>query len=278
MNTNTLAITGGTSGIGLVTTKTLLSKGWRVILLARNLRKAETLKRLKHGKNLDIIACDLSSMNSVQEAAKQIMALDCQVDVLMNNAGAIFQRRETTEDGFEKTLAANHLGHFVLTLGALKKLLKSKTKIINISSSAHRIALPDFEDLSWTKRKYSPIKAYADSKLYNIYFTQGIHSRYFDSGVTSFALHPGAVKTNFASDTTGIYNILLNLISPFMISPERGAETQTFLAESSGLEKYSGRYFEKKALGKIAPEGKNQENSEKLWKISEELTQKWIQN
>lgn len=266
-----LVITGGTSGIGQAAVQSLIAEGWEVTLLARDQKKVEKLKDRFKTAQINGIKCDLSSMQSVKEAADALMNLDKKIDVLMNNAGGIFQRKQQTVDGLEMTFGVNHLSHFLLTTQLMDQLIKDKSRIINISSTAHRMGKIDFEDLQWKQTKYDAMKAYGNGKLCNIYFTQELHSRFNMQGITSYACHPGVVKTNFAGDVNGFYRVLLSAAQPFMISPEKGALTQLFLATSDTVERHSGRYFEKQKIASIAPQAHDKEAASHLWEISEQM-------
>lgn len=266
-----LVITGGTSGIGKAAVKSLIDEDWKITLLARNIEKAK-----EFGSDLvSIISCDLSDLKSVKTASDQLIDRGETIDVLMNNAGGVFQKKESTKNGFEMTFGVNHLSHYLLTTQLMDLLLKSKTRVINVSSSAHRLGKLDFEDLQWEKRKYNPMKAYGDGKLCNIYFTQELHNRFHQQGLTSYACHPGVVRTNFGLDTTGVFNILVKVAQPFMITPEKGAMTQLYLATNDQVEKHSGRYFDKRKVASISPQAKDSEAASHLWEISEQLVEEY---
>ena len=189
----------------------------------------------------------------------------------MNNAGAIFQKREFTVDEFEKTFALNHLGHFLLTMELMDLLIASKSRVINVSSEAHKMGNLNFEDLQWENRKYNALKAYGDSKLCNIYFSRELHRRFGEDGITAFSCHPGVVRTNFAGESTGFYKFVLKMIQPFMISPESGAKTQLYLATAEGIERLSGKYFDKSKVAITAPQAKNEQAAIQLWEMSEQM-------
>ena len=266
-----LVITGGTSGIGQAAIISLLQDDWDVTILARNLEKVDALRGRHKDANIHAISCDLSSLASVKSAAQEVLKLEKRIDVLMNNAGGIFQQRSVTVDGLEMTFEVNHLSHFLLTTELMDRLIEDQTRVVNVSSAAHRMGKIDFEDLQWESTKYNAMKAYGNGKLCNIYFTQELHRRFGDKGVTSFACHPGVVKTNFAGDVSGFFKVLLAAAKPFMITPEKGALTQLHLATSDSVLKYSGRYYEKQKLASVAPQALDQEAAAQLWEISEQL-------
>jgi NAD(P)-dependent dehydrogenase (short-subunit alcohol dehydrogenase family) len=266
-----LVITGGTSGIGQAAIESLVRDEWEVTILARNQKKVQQLKDRYKEASIEGIVCDLASLSSVKSAARELLGKRKKIDVLMNNAGGIFQKRNETIDGLEMTFEVNHLSHFLLTTELMDQLIADKTRIINVSSAAHRMGKIDFEDLQWERTKYNSMKAYSNGKLCNIYFAQELHRRFGDKGVTAFACHPGVVKTNFAGDFGGFFSVLLKAAQPFMITAEKGALTQLHLATNDSVTKHSGRYFEKQRLASVAPQALDQEAAAQLWEISEQL-------
>jgi NAD(P)-dependent dehydrogenase (short-subunit alcohol dehydrogenase family) len=263
-----IVITGGTSGIGLACVHDLLSKGWEICLLARGREKVEMLQK-RTGGNLHYVYCDLADLRSVKHAADQLKAELSHIDVLMNNAGAWFMKKQFTKDDFEMSFGMNHLGHFLLTTELMDILLKSKSRIINVSSGAHKSGEIDFEDMRWEKRKYEVFKSYGASKLANILFTKELKKRYGDQGLTAYSLHPGVVGTNFGNTTKGPFSWLYSFAKPFMITPKTGAKTQLMLATEEGIEKYSGEYFVREKVKMPAIQALDMNKANELWKYSE---------
>ena len=181
-----LAITGPTSGIGEVAFSKLTPYFNEVFLLARNESKANKLIQSLSSpdqKKVRFIYCDLADMDSVVAAAKSILEKTSTLDVLINNAGGIFQNKEVTKDGFEMGLSTNHLGHFLLTRHLMPILLNSNgAKVINVSSEGHRAAKVDFDDLNYEKKKFSSFVSYANVKLFNILFTKSLADKYGEKG------------------------------------------------------------------------------------------------
>ncbi|WP_373524207.1 SDR family NAD(P)-dependent oxidoreductase [Aquiflexum sp.] len=275
-----LAITGPTSGIGSETLKGLVPDCEKALILARNPKKAKALidslpKDLQH--RAIFIPVDLSDMNSVSKAAALVKKEVTQIDVLINNAGGIFQNKEVTVDGFELSFAANHIGHFLLTNLLMPILLKSKSpKVINVSSEAHRAARPDFNDLQYEKKNYSSFTAYANVKLFNILFTKSLVDRFGHKGLSSYALHPGVVKSNFGMDTSGVFKILWKLATPFMITPKDGAKTSIFLAKTKINKSLNGYYFKKSKPSKPSSEALSKKLRDRLWEVSEKSVANWM--
>ncbi|EIM77820.1 short-chain dehydrogenase/reductase SDR [Nitritalea halalkaliphila LW7] len=249
----TLAITGPTSGIGKETVRALLPHFQRILLLARDEKKAQQLIgsfTLAEQEKLGFVACDLMRMDSVLAAADTLAQEIPHLDVLINNAGGIFDEKTITVDGFEQSLSVNHLGHMLLTLKLLPLLLRSQLKkVIQVASEAHKGASPRWDDLSYSKRNYKGFQAYANVKLYNILLAKSLVDQYGAQGLQAFSLHPGVVKTNFAAETKGIFKFFWKLAGPFMITAEQGAKTTVKLAKEKIPPAYNGAYFKKRARG-----------------------------
>ena len=247
----TALITGANSGIGKMTTLELAKQGYRIIMLCRNHDKAEAARmeiiQETNNENIDIVICDLGIMNHIQEAAKTIRKNYSKLDLLVNNAGMLPDRhRKTTYEGLEVTFAVNHLSYFLLT-SELMALLKNanSARIVNVASEAHRTGRFVPHNLQLEKG-YITYKAYGNSKLFNIMFTQRLAREIKGTGITTYSLHPGVVNTNFAADSDSLYSKFFNLSRFFMISPEKGAETTNYLCTEPGIEHLNGKYFVKK--------------------------------
>ena len=265
-----IAITGTTSGIGLEVTKKLNQEGYELILLNRSHEKAESLKsHLELPGNVTSITCDLSRLASVKQATEKLKNEFSRLDGLINNAGGIFPQRLETEESFELTFAVNHLGHFLLTRELMPLLEKGTSpRIINVSSEAHRQAHPDFNDLQ-LKEHYKAFKAYANAKLFNIYFTQSLAGLTEQNGISATAVHPGFVNTRFGRDFKGGLKVLLTLLRPFMIHQQKGGAPVWKLAEEQPGYIYNGRYFKELKPQEPAPIAYDEENRKNLWEMSE---------
>lgn len=281
MALRTTVITGATSGIGKETALALARKDHAIYLLVRNVQKGERLKdeiTTKTGnKNIFVIKCDLADLQNVREAADELKSKLFAINVLINNAGGIFGEKQMTKDGNEMTFQVNHLGHFLLTMALMPLLEKGQARVINVSSAAHQMGDGNFDDLPWQQKKYSSWKAYGNAKLDNLYFTKALAEKYADKGISSLALHPGIVKTDFWAGTSGLKSKIMYLLaSPFMISAEEGAQTTIFLATEPGMDAKSSQYFVKKKLAKSTPLSWNEVNRNKLWDISKKLVSKYL--
>lgn len=275
-----IAITGATSGIGKQALKSLLNDFDQIFLLARNEKKARDIIlsfSKKHQEKCHFINIDLTDMASVVKASQIINSKTDSLDILINNAGGIFKQKITTTDGFEMGLSANHLGHFLLTNKLLPLLLKSDvSKVIHVSSEAHRMGNVNFNDLNYETRPFSSFGSYANVKLYNILFSKSLVEKFGSQGLKSYALHPGVVKTNFGQETSGAFSFLWKLASPFMITAEEGAQTTIFLAKNEINDKHNGSYFKKSKPVLASKSANSKIMRDKLWHKSTELLEKWM--
>jgi NAD(P)-dependent dehydrogenase (short-subunit alcohol dehydrogenase family) len=274
MQGKTVVITGGTSGIGQVAAERLAEMGARIVLVARSQRRGEvTLSRLRDlapGLQHSVHYGDLSRLKELTRVAKEIAATEPRIDVLINNAGAVFNPRQVTEDGLELTFATNHLSYFVLTQLLREQLVAPGARVVNTSSHAHYRAKIDFDDLQM-QNKYSPIRAYGFSKLCNILYTRGLARRLQGTGITTNSLHPGFVKTRIGDDSTGFGAALFRLMKKFAITPEKGAETIVYLASSDDVAKTTGLYFYKCKPVEPSKLAQDDAAAERLWEYTARL-------
>jgi len=268
-------ITGGNSGIGKATALALAKLNASVVIVSRDRDKGEAtiieIKSKSSNRNVDAMTADLSSQDSVRELAHDFKGRYKRLHVLINNAGIFLPRRIQTVDGLETTFVTNHLGHFLLT-NLLLDVLKANapSRIINITSSAHRGTEMNFDDLQ-AEKKYSGYHAYSQSKLANVLFTYELAKRLEGTGVTVNCLHPGVVRTGFGKDVTGLMSILVRVGSPFMLSPEKSARAAIYLATSPELEGVTGKHFSRGKEEKSSTESYDAASAERLWRISAEL-------
>ncbi|MGI4740703.1 MAG: SDR family oxidoreductase [Janthinobacterium lividum] len=275
-----ILVTGATSGIGTVTARELARQGAHVVILARNRQKAERTQRdiiaATGNQQIDIVLADLSVLQQVRDVAAQLHDEYPRLDVLVNNAGLMFgAKREVSADGYEMTLATNHLGPFLLTSLLLDLLQKSPAaRIVNVASMAYRFSKPTLDDIQ-SERDYSAMWEYGTTKLWNIMFTQELAQRLRAHGITNVttnALHPGAVATGYGQQSGGWLSAVLALGRPFMLSPEKGAQTSIFLASDEGVGTTSGGYFNKKKPVAVKSKFNTPANNQRLWQLSEQLT------
>lgn len=264
-----LILTGSTSGIGWETLKELLPHFQMVILPVRNLEKAQKMiAGLPEKGKIRIVSMDLSEMKSVKNGTAEILKLTDKIDVLINNAGGMFPAKKLTSEGLDMTFATNHLGHFLLTQELLLALKKGKAKIINLSSEAHRISGDPSEDFS-LKKSANTITSYGKAKLYNILFTKELKNKFESNGINTYSLHPGAVRTAFGSETSGVAKAIIRLSQLFFISPKAGAQTTIFLVVSPKDQLRNGSYYVRKKLKSPSSIAFSQQLAKELWKYSE---------
>lgn len=205
------AVTGANSGLGLEVAQRLAARGARVLLACRNTEKAAGAAG-RIGPLAEVVALDLASLASVERAAADIARRTDRLDILVNNAGVMAVDMSATEDGFETQLGVNHLGHFALT-GRLAGLLAATpgSRVVNVSSMAHRNGALRLDDLMWRNRRYSRWGAYSQSKLANLLFTFEADRRFAAAGIPAqvLAAHPGFTRTDLGVEGSGISNAVL---------------------------------------------------------------------
>jgi len=274
MRGKTVVITGGTSGIGQVAAEKLAAMGARMVLVARDQTRADqTLARLRQagpGVSHSLHLADLSRLSEMKRVARAIAAAEPRIDVLINNAGALFGSRRLTEDGLEKTFALNHMSYFVVTQELRERLVASGARVVNTASDAHKGAKLDFNDLQ-SAQNYRGFKVYGKSKLCNILFTGEMARRWTGTPVTVNCLHPGFVDTRFGDESGGLFSKVVRVAKTFAISPEKGAETIVYLASSDEPARSNGLYFYKCRPATPTWEARDPDAARQLWEISEKI-------
>jgi NAD(P)-dependent dehydrogenase (short-subunit alcohol dehydrogenase family) len=276
MKDKVVVITGATSGIGEVAADRLAQKGARIVFVARDRHKGEEMR-----KHLRAVAghtdhtvhyADLSRLADQKRVAKEIADSEPQIDVLINNAGALFSSRKVTEDGLEQTFALNHMSYFTVTNILLDRLKATPgARIVSTSSEGHRGMKINFDDLQ-SEKKFSGIMVYGRSKLMNILFTRELSRRLAGTGVTANCLHPGVVGTRFGAESGGILQFGLNLVRGFMITPEQGAQTIIYLASSTDVEGKTGLYWDKCKISTPTKAAQNDADAKRLWDVSAKIS------
>jgi NAD(P)-dependent dehydrogenase (short-subunit alcohol dehydrogenase family) len=277
----TCLITGSTSGIGKEIAIGLAKMKTNVVLVGRNKAKCEeTIEQICRNASIDTnenrvsyLLADLSSQASIHQLAKKFLDIYESLDILINNAGVFLSKRLTTVDGIEYTFAVNHLAPFLLTNLLFERMkTSSPSRIITTSSVAHRGAYIDFDNLQFERGRYNGVQAYRQSKLANILFTKELARRSRGTGVTSNCYHPGGVRTNLVQSSPWHYRLIWLIITPFLVSPKKGADTAVYLASSSLVENISGEYFVNRKPVHPSGSADDPQVALNLWKISEELT------
>lgn len=278
MQGKTVLVTGATSGIGKATAQALAQMGATLVIVGRNPRKTEQvaaeIRAMNGNSQVDYLLADLSVQDDIRRLASAFQSRYQQLHVLVNNAGAVFPKREFTIDGFEKTFAVNHLAYFHLTNLLLDTLKASvPARIVNVASGLYRVAKLDFDNLQG-ERSYMQFSAYNHSKLLNILFTVELTRRLEGSGVTANALNPGVVETSLQDNSSGMLaTIVKSIVSRFSVPAEQGAATSIYLASSPEVESMSGKYFSKMKLTALKGIALDANAARRLWDLSADMVQ-----
>ncbi|XP_064643881.1 retinol dehydrogenase 14-like [Lineus longissimus] len=276
----TVIITGANSGIGKESALDIARRGARVIMACRNAEEGEKVAaeiREKTGSTQIVVrTLDLASLTSVRNFAEEIKRSENRLNVLLNNAGVMMCPPMKTADGFEMQLGTNHLGHFLLT-NLLLDLLKSSapSRIVNVSSTAHKHGKIHFDDLMLEK-KYDSWGSYQQSKLANVYFTTELAKRLEGTNVTANCLHPGVIRTNLGRHLNNAgWKVATTLTyfpaKLFLKTPTEGAQTNIYLSVSEEVEGVTGKYFADCKEEKLLPHAKDDVVGKRLWEVSEQL-------
>ncbi|HZK73760.1 MAG TPA: SDR family oxidoreductase [Clostridia bacterium] len=276
MASKVVLITGGTGGIGKATAIGLATMGARVGITGRDLARTEQaaadIRAASGNPAVDAFAADMSSQAEVRRLADAVLSLYPRLDVLVNNVGGFWAHRHPTADGLERTFALNHLAPFLLTNLLLDRLKASApARIVTVSSGAQAMGRIELDDLQGT-RNYSGQRAYNQSKLANVMFTNELARRLEGSGVTATSLHPGVVRTNFGvEDQAWYFTLMSRVVYPLLKTPAQGARTSIYLASSPDVDGVTGQFFinrRPKAAKKVAYDP---DMTARLWQVSADL-------
>jgi NAD(P)-dependent dehydrogenase (short-subunit alcohol dehydrogenase family) len=273
-------VTGASAGIGLHTALGLAGGGMHVLMVGRDPGRTERARRLvaerSGSQHVTTALADFASPVAVRRLAETILAAHPRIDVLVNNAGLISPRLQLSEDGYELTIAVNHLAPFLLTnllldrLRASAQMDKGGARIVTVASQAHRGARLDLADLA-RPREWSPLSAYGRSKLCNILFTHALARRLDPREVTAACLHPGVVATAIGDRAGGLAGFGWHLIKPFLTSPEKGAATSLFLATVADPTPFHGAYVIGRRIAEPDSAARDDRLGEALWTESARL-------
>ena len=272
MDGKRVLITGGNSGIGIVTATELARRGAEVVLACRDSDKtAAALDVINAEASIPAVnlPVELASLQSIRNLAANFLVRYDRLDVLINNSGLFPLKQHMTDDGFEMQFGVNHLAPFLLT-NLLQDCLKrsAPARVVTVASTLHKKGKLELEAVRGYD-KYSGQAAYNTSKLYNVMFAMELARRLDGTGVTSNVLHPGAVATDIVRDLPWL---LRKLIGMMFIAPEKGALTSIMLASDPNLESVSGKYYDQCELAEYSPLADDEALRVRLWDLSSELT------
>jgi retinol dehydrogenase 14 len=267
-------VTGANSGIGRAISIQLARMGGIVTMVSRDEKRGQSARSeiiaATGNKSIELMIADLSSFESVRVLATNYKQSHDKLHLLVNNAGLILGKRTTTVDGLETTFVVDYLSHYLLTNLLLDELRASApSRIVNVTSDAHYNGHIDFEDLQ-EEKKYSAMRSYCQAKLAQVLFTYELAERLKGSGVSVNCVHPGAVRTHWG-DNAGAFGIGVRIARPFLLSPEKGAETPLYVATSPELEGVTGKFFSKKKETKSSDESYDRNVAQRLWDVSAKL-------
>ena len=268
-------VTGGNSGIGFELCRGMAAEGFHVVMVSRGAERGQpALEKLQaeFGDSVEMMLCDMSDLANIAKLHAEFTAKFDRLDVLLNNAGAMWGKRELTAQGHEMTFGVNHLGYFVMTETFLP-LLKStpNSRIVNTASEAHKVSWLKLNNLNWENRRYSQWRTYANSKLCNILFTRVLARKLEGTGIITHCFHPGVVRTRFGSGSSGLMRLFWPAFRPFMIGSKRGARTGIHLALSDDAGSTTGDYWSSSKRRRGNRHARNYDNAEKLWELTEEM-------
>jgi NAD(P)-dependent dehydrogenase (short-subunit alcohol dehydrogenase family) len=263
-------LTGATRGIGQAAAIELAREGVELALVGRDPERVKAVAREAQavGGSAPVHehVADLTLMSGVRALAEEASARYEHIDVLANNAGALFASRKVTSEGFEQTFALNHLAPFLLT-NLLRERLQGG-RVVTTASDAHKAGTLDLDDLQ-SERSYAAMRVYGTSKLCNILFTRELAKRAPELHANCF--HPGVVRTGFGKNDNGVWKILTTLGGPFFRSPRRGAKSLVWLAVSHGASDLDGEYVVDEKVQTPSAQAQDGALAAGLWERSAEL-------
>ncbi|ETS03668.1 NAD(P)-binding protein [Trichoderma reesei RUT C-30] len=292
----TIVITGATSGIGYETAQALYATGAKLFITARDTAKArQAIDRIvssispvngRRYQEIEVVCMDMDSLASMRHAAGEILTRAKTINVLINNAGIAEISLEHTKDGLERNWGVNYIAHFLLTHLLLPRLEASsspvrRSRIVNLSTTGHRLFPTHLEDPNFEKTPYEPMSAYATSKLALIYHANYLDRHFSDRGIRAVSVHPGTIRTPMLDKYDALRSEKVDLPPAYaeeLKSAEQGAATTVFAAIAACLEDKGGVYLENCTYGKEAAEDLgpmdggyaafafDEEVEERLWK------------
>lgn len=277
MRGQTVVVTGGTQGIGFEAAKEMAARGAKVFITARDAGRGEKARQAiaAHAghDDVEVVAVDFASIASIRRGAADLRSRTSRIDVLLNNAGAVFTDRAESVDGLELTFATNHIGYFLWTRELLDVLKGSApARVVNVTSLVHKMAMGvSFDDLE-RRRGYTGFAVYAETKLMNILFTHELARRLKGTGVTVNCLHPGVIASGFGTNNQGLLGFATRSLGKYVLStPEKGARTSIYVCTSPDLAGVSGRYFASCRESRPSKAARDDAAAIRLWELSERV-------
>ncbi len=268
-------VTGGNSGIGFELCRGMATAGFHVVMVSRGTKRGQpALEKLQaeFGDSVEMMLCDMSDLENISKLYAQYSAKFDRLDILFNNAGAMWGKRQFTAQGNEMTFGVNHLGYFEMTRQFLPLLKSTKdSRIINTASVAHRMADLRLDNLNHENKWYNQWRTYGNSKLCNILFTRELARRLEGTDIITHCFHPGVVRTRFGSGASGVVWLFWPIFRMLMINARRGASTGLHLALSDDAATSTGEFWASKKRRKGSRHARNDDNAAQLWEKSEAM-------
>ena len=268
-------VTGGNSGIGFELCRGMAAAGFHVVMVSRGAERGQPAieaLQAEFGDSVEMMLCDMSDLNNVSRLYTEFTAKFDRLDVLLNNAGAMWGKHLKTVQGHEMTFGVNHLGYFSMTQAFLPLLKATEnSRIINTASEAHKMARLNLNDLDCENRRYGQWRTYSDSKLCNILFTRELARKLEGDDIITHCFHPGVVRTRFGGEAGGLMRLLWPVFRLFMIGSKRGAKTGLHLALSDDAGNSTGQYWSRSKRRKGNRSARNDDNATKLWELTERM-------
>jgi NAD(P)-dependent dehydrogenase (short-subunit alcohol dehydrogenase family) len=270
----TVILTGATRGIGQAAAIEMAGRGAELGVVGRDAARvratAEKARASGGGAPVREHVADLERMDEVRRLAAELLEAYPRIDVLANNAGAMFTSRHVTPDGLEQTFALNHLAPFLLTNLLLERLTASRARVVTTASDAHKGGLLDLDDLQSERGRFRPGRVYGTTKLCNILFTREVQRRH--PAIAANCFHPGVIRTGFGKNDGALVRISLTLAGPFLRSPGSGASSLVWLALDPAAGELRGQYVEKQRPVQPSAQAQDDRLAAELWERSEELS------
>ncbi len=276
MQKKTALVTGANTGMGKETAIALAKAGMRVVMLCRDRARGEAalldVQRQSGGGDVALMLCDLGEMASIRRFCGAFHETCDRLDVLVNNAGVLYLRRQETKDGLEAHFGVNHIGHFLLT-NLLLDLMPPFARVVTITSSAHKVGRIDFDNLD-LKKGYSVVSGYSRSKLCAVLFTKELARRLSGTGITANCVHPGMVASSIAINRrTGFGKTITRVLGWLVQTPAEGAATAVHVATSEACEGVTGEYFTKCRIARASKRSLDAALAARLWDVSAEIAE-----